>query len=44
MKQYFSELYTGGKSLVEGLGVTMKALFSTYCYSAVPQGRNRYHA
>ena len=27
MKQYFSELYTGGKSLVEGLGVTMKALF-----------------
>ena len=28
MKQYFSELYTGSKSLVEGLGVTMKALFS----------------
>jgi NADH-quinone oxidoreductase chain I len=28
MKQYFSELYTGTKSLVEGLGVTMKALFS----------------
>ena len=28
MKQYFSELYTGGMSLVEGLGVTMKALFS----------------
>jgi NADH-quinone oxidoreductase chain I len=27
MKQYFSELVTGGKSLVEGLGVTMKALF-----------------
>ena len=27
MKQYFSELYTGTKSLVEGLGVTMKALF-----------------
>jgi len=25
MKQYFSELYTGGKSLVEGLGVTLKA-------------------
>ena len=27
MKQYFSEFYTGGMSLVEGLGVTMKALF-----------------
>ncbi len=27
MKQYFSELFTGGMSLVEGLGVTMKALF-----------------
>ncbi len=27
MKQYFSEIYTGGKSLVEGLGVTFKALF-----------------
>ena len=27
MKQYFSEIYTGGKSLVEGLGVTLKALF-----------------
>ncbi len=27
MRQYFSELFTGGKSLVEGLGVTMKALF-----------------
>jgi NADH-quinone oxidoreductase chain I len=27
MKQYFSEIYTGGKSLVEGLGVTVKALF-----------------
>lgn len=27
MMQYFSELYTGGMSLVEGLGVTLKALF-----------------
>lgn len=28
MKRYFSEIYTGGKSLVVGLGVTMKALVS----------------
>jgi NADH-quinone oxidoreductase subunit I len=28
MKRYFSEIYTGGKSLVLGLGVTMKALVS----------------
>jgi NADH-quinone oxidoreductase chain I len=27
MKAYFSDIYTGGKSLVEGLGVTLKALF-----------------
>jgi len=27
MKRYFSDLYIGGKSLVVGLGVTMKALF-----------------
>ncbi len=27
MKQYFSEIYTGGKSLAEGLSVTVKALF-----------------
>lgn len=27
MKRYFSEIYIGGKSLVEGLGVTLKALF-----------------
>ena len=26
MKRYFSDLYIGGKSLVVGLGVTMKAL------------------
>lgn len=26
MKRYFSELYVGGKSLVVGLGVTLKAL------------------
>lgn len=28
MSGYFSEIYTGGKSLLEGLGVTFKALVS----------------
>ncbi len=27
MKRYFTEIYVGGKSLVVGLGVTLKALF-----------------
>ena len=39
MKQYFSELYTGGKSLVEGLARHHEGAVPAHCYGAVSQAR-----